>query len=510
MLKKVMANKTLLYSIILFLFVFLFSLLIPLGGDDWGNYLRKENTIGEIFEIAKNFYFSFEGRFFSRLAVSTIIPHPIIWAILNGFMVSILFYMIAKILNLKHNNYLLLLMAILLFVDAQTYAQIYVWKTGNVTYLIPTVFAVFLIYKRKFLFTNEEVKVSKTDYLLVPFSLIFSMFVENVAVTIVFICLLNTILYYIKTKKIDKAMLLNFVSSVIGLMLMILSPGTKARLSTTGDFADFSLFEKIIYNFPNLINYTFIKNSFLIVLMSILVIYIIYKFIHSKKIKLLLALFMTVVPLITVVVNFTNNFHITLPHILMIFIDSSRWYICLFWVIFAIAFLILVFKYTEKLNKYNFLYFLVLAMISNGSMLISPLWGGRTAYITSLMLCICMLILIMYLNILQSKKINIIEKILVFGFIIIFSIYSVYIFNLNNNRNKYINYQIQHNVKEYEIIILPGYWMWNLNTWGSDGYFALAFKKTYGIPKDAELIYVKKNEARINVNKLKNSSKMKY
>ena len=92
---------------------------------------------------------------------------------------------------------------------------------------------------------------------------------------------------------------------------------------------------------------------------------------------------------------------------------------------------------------------------------------------------------------------------------ILFTIYSIYIYNLNIDRNKYINYQLENRANEIEVIILPGYYTWNLNTWGSDGDFAYSFKDAYGIDRDMELIYVSKNDTAVDVDKIKSSSKLK-
>ena len=92
---------------------------------------------------------------------------------------------------------------------------------------------------------------------------------------------------------------------------------------------------------------------------------------------------------------------------------------------------------------------------------------------------------------------------------IAFTVYSFYIYNLNIDRNKYINYQLENRATEIEVIILPSYYTWNLNTWGSDGDFAFNFKAAYGIDKDMELIYVSKDEASVDVDEIKSSSKLK-
>lgn len=199
---RLFKNKIWIYVFGLFVFTLIFSLFIPMGGDDWGNYLQKRLSFLDIINMAKHFYLIWEGRFFSRICLALLVPHEVIWAFVNASVMSLLFYFMYKILGIKE-QYLPLLLMCILFVDFETYAQIYVWRTGNITYLIPMVYAFVLIFIRRQNLLDVDTKIHKYDYLLLPFTFIFSVFVENVTIGIIFICLLNVIVYYLKSKKID-------------------------------------------------------------------------------------------------------------------------------------------------------------------------------------------------------------------------------------------------------------------------------------------------------------------
>ena len=64
---RILKNKVNIYIVLIFVFTLIFSLLIPMGGDDWGNYLRKGASFSNIISTAQSFYMTFEGRFFSRI-----------------------------------------------------------------------------------------------------------------------------------------------------------------------------------------------------------------------------------------------------------------------------------------------------------------------------------------------------------------------------------------------------------------------------------------------------------
>lgn len=475
------------YCIILFVFAFLMGILLPLGGDDWNNYLNGQCSFDCIIRIAQSAYMTFEGRFFSRICDSLFVPHQLIWAFTSAGMLTFVYYALIKIINPKKTFIMPLLLLSLLLVDAEAFAQVYVWKTGNITYFFPLFFTIFLIWYKKDCF-----KVDKKDkwymFLILPIiTFFFSMFVENMTVGIITICGFFIVLKLIKNKKMDWLMFICFLISIFGLILMITSPGTQLRLSESTDFSELSLIGKFIYNVPTLINYTFIKNSFLILILSFTMILLINK-IKGSKLKIVGIIFVTVIPIMTSLVNFITyvlGSDIRIVHRLL---NAENWYIMLYWIIFIFLFLFLVFKYYRK---EKIILFIILALVGNGSMMISPIWGGRTAYLTTLALYV---VCIMVLNNEKISKEKFLEKISIFGissFIILFLIYCVYYRIEVNNRDEYINWQLKNEKEVIEIIILPRYHVWNINPWG-DGHHAKMFKSAHNIKTD--IIMTKKRE----------------
>ena len=211
---------------------------------------------------------------------------------------------------------------------------------------------------------------------------------------------------------------------------------------------------------------------------------------------------------ITLIVNFLSPF-IILPNIMLKVINSKIIFIDIYWILFIILFMFLIIYYL-KIDKAIW-YFIVLAIISNGAMMFSPVWGGRTACFTTFMLYMVLFLITKKLNLKIFDNSIFIKfmNLICIVFIVLFTVYSIWIYMLNIDRNKYINYQLDNNAKEYEIIILPVYYTWNLNTWGSDGDFAYNFKKVYGIDRDAQLVYVSKKDVDINLDDLNVSSKLR-
>lgn len=489
-------NKSIIYTAIVVIFTFIFSILIPYGGDDWGNYLNGSTNFFNIINIVKRFYFLWEGRIFSRLFCLLIIPNKLLFSIITSVLMGLLYYFLCNITNAKNNKVLYPLIFIsLFFIDMETFSQAYVWKTGNITYFIPTVFLFFLVYKRKDVFTENNIKTSKMDFIIVLLSFVFSLFVENITVGILTVLIMNNIMYYLKTHKIDKVMLFSLIASVIAFLIMMLSPGNFNRLNMDSSFKNLSIIEKVLYNIPNLINYTFIKNSFLMVLILIVLFIYIYKSNINKFIKFILSSILFIIPISTVLV-YNLNYFIKLPTKLLILLDANRWYISTYWIIFTIILIFILIKISLKNNFKRNIYFIILALVGNGSMMMSPVWGGRTAILTTFSLNILLIFILLDFKFI-NEKLKYVLNVIMFTFIVMFTIYSFSIYLLNNDREKYIKYQIRNNYEEYKIIILPSYFTWNLNTWGSEGEFAYNFKRAYGIDREAKLIYVKKKDVNL-------------
>lgn len=142
-----------------------------------------------------------------------------------------------------------------------------------------------LIYLNKDIFDDKIVKISKLFLFLIPiFGFVFSLFVENVSVGIITTCMLIIIFYYIKYKKMNYMMIATTLTSMIGLILMLNILGTKSRINDMSSFPDLNLISKLLISFPRQMNYVFIKNSFLVLLLIFIAdYYILNNFKGSKK-----------------------------------------------------------------------------------------------------------------------------------------------------------------------------------------------------------------------------------
>lgn len=480
-------NKNTIILILVFIFFLIIGLLIPYTGDDWNNLIGHNGNLNIMISSAVASFKTFEGRFFSRIFDFIFNYYRLLWVLVNALGMTFLYYFISKMVSSKKSFIFLLIIETILLIDEETFSQIYAWITGNTTYFIPFLFMIFLIYINRDIFENNQSKDLNIGLkILLPLlSFIFSMFVENVSVGIIVTCLLIIIYRYIKNKKIDWVMIITMLTSIIGLIIMLNSPGTKNRINDMDGFSNLNLFSKLLITIPRQFNYVFIKNSFLMLMLIFIIDYYIIKNFKSLK-RIFLLIFMNLIPIITLNLNIYYNIVGHGIRYIYVFLDCSNFYVFLYWLLFLIIYLYLIIKFNKN-NNMKLLFFFILAVTNHMAMLISPLAGGRTSFLSTIMLYICAIILIDSLPIKWlNNKIFIRINVIICIIISIFFIwrYSFYHW-LDKKREIYIKKQLEAGNETIEVIILPEFYLWNANPWNDWHWYT--FKQYYHIPDDAKV-----------------------
>ena len=388
------------FAIILFALFLALNFLIPLAGDDWGNAVSGLNSFGEIIDSAVYYFMTHEGRFISRIFVLIFTQDKFLWNILCALLVVIVFILINKIVKNKTNKFILFLTFSFFFLlENEVLKQAVLWLTGNLTYMLPAVLSLIFLYLNKDILDNKfEINNLKFIISLILLALV-SMMVEPVSAAMVLGTLLLFIWASIKRKKFDIKRFSYFAVISIGFILMLTSPGAANRLDTMA-FSEMGLIEKIITNIPNFINYTYITNSVLILLIALSIALIIKKN-NLKFAKTSIALMFTFV-IFTILIsayNFAKHyFFINIPILnkLLFLGNSQNILIILIWVVITLLFLYLIIRYIKGNEKIKILFYVIIGYGANIAMLLSPLWGGRTTFFTILMLFIACLLIINY------------------------------------------------------------------------------------------------------------------
>ena len=465
-------KKKIFFKCIFIFFLFIFSL-SPISGDDWGNYIEGSRGLYKSITEAIGMYFSWEGRFISRVLINILTYHKTLWNIVNSLVISGTIYLIIRIINPKKKIIYLLTLLVFLLMNIYTFSQVVPWIAGNVTYLF--VIPLLLLY---FYYIFEDDKKLVISFSIL--NLVMTMFVEHMAIILILSNVLFLIYRYIKNKKVSKELIVYLVISIIGTLVMLLSPGTLYRSSVENiDFNKLSLIGKLIHNIPNLIYYTFIVNPYLIVLLSLTSFYLINKVFKNKLLKILLMLVMNIIPILSTSLYLISNF----KPINSFLIDPNSNILLIFYIVYVLFFLYLIIKSNKSIfNKEMF--FFVIGISSNVVMMISPTWGFRTSLGAYIFLSIFSLLIISN-NIKDRKVYNIILS----GIVIVSSLFYLVLYISTYRQYKENKSIIEKGIKEeskvIEIYKYPYFANCNINP--DDEYHLKVFKKYYGINDDVEV-----------------------
>ena len=460
-----------------FIFFILIMFLSPISGDDWGNYLVGASGLHHIIGEAIGMYFSWEGRFVSRLLINILTYHKVLWNIINSFVLVGIIYLINDICDFKNKKIMILLTFLLIvFMNIYTFSQVIVWIAGNITYLF--VIPLLLIYI-KLLYTKKDFN-SKITIFIILLNIIIPMFVEHMAIILILLNFIFLVVDYTKYKKINKKILLFLLISIISFLTMLLSPGNKVRIEMENiEFNKLNFIDKMFYNLPNFIYYTYIINYFLIFIIVIGSCFLIKNNIKSKKSRIILYIY----ELLSII--FGINYLLVSFHIIDINIFNERnIFIIIYYLLLTIINFYLLLKNSKDIKNDLAILFYLIGIASNAVMLMSPTWGYRTSFATYLFLFISFIIVIdEYLK--ENKFINIslvIMSIIGILFYIIFyiNIHCLYKDNLNR-----IHDGIKNNSKVIEIIAYPSFAPCNINP--TNEYHLNRFKEYYGIKNDVEI-----------------------
>ncbi|MDO5003045.1 MAG: DUF6056 family protein [bacterium] len=469
--KKSLKKEYILY----FLFFLAIMCLSPISGDDWGNYLVGKQGIRHMIGNAIGMYFSWEGRFVSRLLINLLTYNKWLWNIVNSFVIVSIIYLINNICNFKNKKLTLVVPLIFLFTNLFTFSQVIVWIAGNITYLFVILL---LLYYISEVYKQSEFSSKKT-ILLLSLNIIIPMFVEHMAIILILINIIFIIINYLKDKKINKKLIIFLIISIISFLCMFLSPGNSLRSSMeNSDFNSLNFSQKILYNIPNLIYYTYIINYFLAILMIIGNYLITKNEIKNKPVRILLYIFelISIIPIL--VITFNNKF------------SSSNIFTIIYFILYSISSFYLIIKSSKNITTDLAIFFFFIGICSNGVMLLSPTWGYRTSFSTYLFMGISYLIIIdryVRINKFLNYLIIICNIIGMLGYITFYI--SVHLQYMDNY--EIINKGIETKSKNIVIVSYPAFAPCNINP--TNEYHMKKFKEYYKIDKDTEVTLVDNN-----------------
>ena len=312
-------KKNLCYIIFLFVF-FVVSLLsniylsntywIKAEDDKW--FAENVPYLGYIWHFLSIRYQHWSSRIFIEYILINILnSSPYIWAFLNSLIMTLIFYSIGNISNIKHMlSYLILSVAIMTYFILPDVGLCSV----SINYIWPLACGLFFISVIKDIYFDEK-QISLLKKIICCVLLFFSC---NAELMCVFLLIFIFFLFFyasINNEKINKFIFISLLIILIGFLIHLLCPGNYERIFEEGSdysksfykFSNIGLIQIFLYVFIN--SFLGIKHPFFI---ETFIVLLFFCGIKNKK-----AVVISSIPLITLligkfIIKFFPNFRVSL------------------------------------------------------------------------------------------------------------------------------------------------------------------------------------------------------
>ena len=465
---------------------------VPLAGDDWGYAVQGTN--GNTFVQAFKMYLSWSGRLVSEFYGAAMAPHKGVWNYFNALLFTMLFIGVTLLARTKKNRYALpvLILALMLGVNETMRTETYTWLMGT-TYVIPLVLMVYyLLIVRHYYFA--PIKLPKAMLVLcMIMNVLICLCMENIAATLVFAnILLSGFLHHTKNNHFKKSLwILGF--SIIGLLLIRYSPGAMNRMaSDNAAFNALSLLEKIQTNWPIFLKRTFTDNTYLMISFSIVMAISAWQKLKQGRV---LCIGMHAAACINALA--VKIYEKTSLAALLVLFDventkAALVYCSIFYIAYIVICLYQMLKESETKDRDTAVFFFLLAGCANAIMLISPIFGARSALYTYYFLLV---ITGFTFSSLELKKIGNIIAVIIFSILIVmktreFNYKYTEIAACASERESIIEYYRKNpDIKEAWIPRMPKGWIHSADVEESDTYHMQVFKQYYGLADDVKVFF---------------------
>ena len=468
------------------------SRLTPLAGDDWGYALNGMN--GNPFVTLIDFYFSWSGRLLSEFWGLCVAPNKELWNVLNTLLFSGIFVFAIKLGNTKSKAGAIGLLMFLMFsVSEYLRMETYTWIMGT-TYVIPLFLSLFVFCMIEDSILSH-VKIKGYRLVLVSVaSFLIGVAMENIAAMMLAGYVLMEIYSYCSKRKIRTDLLIPFSCSLIGFLLIRLSPGANFRtVRDHSAWMELSLLDKIGNQLDNFFRYTFIENKYLIFILGLVCLAVLVSkgisWIRNHKAAVAL---IGLSQISAVFFSCANVLASRFP-VFSIFVDSGLIWVRLWWILYVVMTFVAIAVLIENArDRLKALFMLLMAGGSNLVMLYSPIFGSRSSlYFVFFMF---VLILLFYSQI-DIKP--------VWGELFVLCVFCVLVYSRAGNwlikyqqvhevqliREEEIKYYLTHPEEDAWICRMPPYSIHGGDIEEDDTYHQETFKAYYGLNPEQKLIF---------------------
>lgn len=457
---------------VFFIFILFISLLAPLSGNDWINYVNGKSGIIESF---KNLTFN-NGGLLSDFFAGIFTNSKGIFDILFASLMTFTFYNVIPLFGKveKKTNYLLL-PTLLLLVGVETFSFNFISVTGTVCYTFP---ALLILNYFLYLYKIGNNKFTIGNHIVL---LLIILFVSLVTVHLSIAFLLANILFYayktISVKGYQKSyialLFIHIFVSIISLFYV-----DKAML--------FSSFEVLKDSIPTFIDEIFSKNILLIIIGMIPIDFYLNEKLGKHSFKRVLIVLFSLIPFLSLAYNFFNyspvNLNLVINRYSGVF-ATENWYFIFYYIIYVVLFLLTVIHYISRVKTRNYLLlFLIAGLVCSALRILSPDYdfGSNILFLFAFMISTA--VLYKEMDIKVNNKICVIVTILM-------TVYYLAIFGMckyiDVSRNNYIKEQMDEGKTTIVVKSNPFYYVFRYNP--NTIFQKRDFKKYMNIPENTKI-----------------------
>ena len=360
----------------IFLMIYYPAYHIPFHSDDYAYFLK-----GNSWSVHITSYMSWSGRFITDY-ISTILLNlfskPLYMAI-NSFVFTLIMALVSIIPNIITKQKIISLgTSVILWLVFITYwianpnlGQTSFWLVGSANYLWPLLWASLFYTFIALLLTRQNYFNKINIIVLAVLGFFAGLSNEALAVSVVVVNIILLCFYSYK----NKIVLIGFVSSLIGALILLLAPGNfaRARHYTFDIWNQKSLCKKIATHVLDRLPHAF--ENLWIVYLAVLLCILIGLFIHKKTEKChLFGFFSIILSLLSFAVFFISpafpprTIHTALFFCFLSFVFLS--------IIFGILIVLFIHKKTEKCHLFCF-FMIILSLLSLAVFSVSPAFPPR-------------------------------------------------------------------------------------------------------------------------------------
>ena len=473
MVKWLKDNKYAIFSLVT---IFLISLLFPLSGDDWQwkTSVLNMNVIKHMPNAV-----NVNGRYIANIIVMLLTKN----VVLRGIIIALVLVGISEIIYRETKINRLYFWVLFLLMPKDILRQSIIWTSGFTNYTISILLLLVNILSIEKLFTKNGSWLKGISLLILFF--ISSFFIENLTIFLLLFSIVMNIIYLIKNKKINFNMLLAFIGSLMGNIVMFSQAAYHNVVTGVDGYRTIAmgfkeLLSRILDNCGiTMVNYCVIQNVF-IVSFLVIILYLYYEK-KCKKNKLinLSFIYMFMYVFYILCLKFNPNWKILISYTYL-FNEISTF----IFLLLLIVDIIVLFKNHDDFKRVLLIVSSIIGLLAPLS-IVTPI-GARNflmIYILEIFLT-----LTIFKSVKVNKKFNLVLKLL-FVFLIGYyvNIYG-YIQLSSIRRLNYIEKQVSQGETTINVPKLPyTEYVWNPDF--DNEYLAGLFRLTYNIPNDVNFVF---------------------